>query len=630
MSKILIVGNPNSGKTTLFNNLTGSNNHVGNWHGVTTDVAEKASRKLKQKIVVDLPGIYSMQGYSQEEKCACEYLKSHKQDTVINLLDASSLERGLTLTNELIANGIKPILVINKTRTMSDKVFENIEQRTGLPTFFIDVRKKNQLSDLISILLKEPSDIVTNFVKLIDINEIVRFIDEINFNVTKLDKIFLSDFFALPAFLAIVGVIFFVTFGPIGSKLTEIFCGYINSIFGFIISIIRSQFGTGWFIDFLEDGLFTGAGSVLGFIPQIFILTFAFNYLEHSGYLARIAFVFDALLKKIGLTGKAVFSLIMGFGCTTSAVCTTKGLDNKKLQRRAIYGLGYISCSAKLPVLSLLISLFFTKNTALYVFLFYLLGFLLALFVTFLLSLRDKKQESFILEVPKLCVPKFSIVGKSTIAETGRFASRIFTTVISFSIFLWIVQSFSFSLKYVGANIEESILYQISRPLSVLFRPLGFSSAMVVSLIVGIVAKELVISAFAILNGVSASFLPASFLDSTSNVFFTLPTAIAFILYMVVYAPCVAALSSIRKETDTKQMWKVLLSQSLVAYIVALLGRWFTISILEKNILKILGLIILIATIILVVVKFFLRKNVKNCEECNDCKRLQGEEEKVS
>ena len=628
MSKILIVGNPNSGKTTLFNNLTKSHNRVGNWHGVTTSVVEKQCKKIK-KTVVDLPGIYSLQGFSEEEKCACEYLKKHKGEVVVNLLDATCLKRGLALTNELINNGIKPVLVVNKTCAMSDKVFDEIEQRTGLPIFYMDVRKKGQLAQLIETLSQNPTDIFNNFIKALDIESIAKYIDDFRFNITKWDKIFLSDYFAVPAFLAIVGFIFFLTFGIVGRSFTNLFSSYVDGIFKFILDSVKDNFGTGWFYNFLADGLFTGVGSVLGFMPQIFLLISAFNILEHSGYLARIAFVFDALLKKIGLTGKAVFSLIMGFGCTTSAVCTTRGLENKTLQRRAIYGLGYISCSAKLPVLSLLVSLFFTYNTALYVFLFYLIGFVLALFVSFLLSLKQGQKESLILEVPRLCVPKFSIVAKSSVYETGKFASRILTTVVSFSIMLWIVESFSFSFRYVGTNIEDSMLYAISTPISWLFKPLGFTAGMVVALVVGIVAKELVISAFAVINGVSANLLAASLVDKTSAICFDIPTAIAFVLFMVVYAPCVAALSSIRKETDSKQMWRVLISQCAVAYVLALIGRWLTIAIIEKSILKIVGIVILIASIILLVIKFFMRSKDR-CEDCNDCKNLQRRQQEVN
>lgn len=628
MSKIIIVGNPNSGKTTLFNNLTGSHNRVGNWHGVTTDVAEKECKRLKKQIV-DLPGIYSLKGFSQEEKTACDYLNQNKNEIVLNLIDASCLERGLQLTNELIQKGVKPVLVVNKTRAISDKVFDNIEERTGLPTFYVDVRNKKQLSELIELLSKEPNKIVDKFVQMIDVNGVVKFIDEINFNITKLDKLFLSDIYAIPAFLVIVGIIFYLTFGPLGKYLSTLFSTNLNIAFEFIINTIATNFGRGWFLTFLQEGLFTGVGSVLCFVPQIFILTFTFNYLELSGYLSRIAFIFDAMLKKIGLTGKAVFSLIMGFGCTTSAICTTKGLDNKSLQRRAIYGLGYISCSAKLPVMSLLISLFFTKNTALYVFLFYLLGFILALFVTFLLSIGQPKKDNLILEVPRLVMPHFSTTLKTTVHETYKFVGRIFTTVVSFSILLWILQSFDFRLRYVGVCGEESILYNICKPITLLFKPLGFSIGMVVALIVGIVAKELVITTFAILNGVQASTLPASLIDPLSGVYFTLPTAVAFILFMLVYSPCVAALSTIKKETDKKQMWKVLFSQILVAYVLALIGRFLTISILEGNILKIIGILILIATITIFVLQFFIRRN-KGCRLCNDCKNLQGKTRKVS
>ena len=194
---------------------------------------------------------------------------------------------------------------------------------------------------------------------------------------------------------------------------------------------------------------------------------------------------------------------------------------------------------------------------------------------------------------------------------------------------LWILQSFDFRLRYVGVCGEESILYNICKPITLLFKPLGFSIGMVVALIVGIVAKELVITTFAILNGVQASALPASLIDPLSGVYFTLPTAVAFILFMLVYSPCVAALSTIKKETDKKQMWKVLFSQILVAYVLALIGRFLTISILEGNILKIIGILILIATITIFVLQFFIRRN-KGCRLCNDCKNLQGKTRKVS
>lgn len=602
MNRIVLAGNPNTGKTTLFNNLTGSHEKVGNWHGVTVDKITKSSKLLNCDIV-DLPGVYSLEGNTQEEKVAANFLSYlDESDIVINVLDSSCLERGVRLTKLLIEKNINTIIFINKTGTMSDRISDKIEQLTGCKVFVLDARNKRQVEKIAAKICKNKEQYIPKLQKNIDWESLCKAIISVP-KLSKMDKIFMSDWFAVPIFLLIIGFVFFVTFGFIGSFISSIFTFVIDKLFGFIISITKAKFGTGWFIYFLQDGLFAGISSVLGFLPQLTIMYIAFGILEHSGYMARISFVFDRLLKKVGLTGKAIFALLFGFGCTTTAVSLTKGLENKNVQRRAICGLGVMTCNAKLPVLLLILSLFFEKYKALWLFVIYCFSFAFALLITFILSKKDKEKEYLILEVPRLCLPKFKTLWQTTFFAIKEFVARIFTTVVSFSILLFVVENFSFGFAYVGANIEESMLYKISQPLTVLFRPLGFSVGIVVALLSGIIAKELVITTFAVVNGVSLTGLAGSLIDPTSNIFFTKETAIAFMIFILVYTPCVAALKNIKTQVGVKQMLKMLVYQFLLAYLLAYAIQCFAKCIFSKNYLLCCGIIILIASVCFVVIK---------------------------
>lgn len=634
-NNIILVGNPNVGKTTLFNTLTNSNEKASNWHGVT--VSEKIkSYKFRDEVfeVTDLPGMYSLNGYSNEEKVACKFLEKHKDDLVVNICDANNLKRNLNLSKALIDAGYRVILAIN----MSNEVevdSKKISKSLGVKVINIDARKKasvDKLKDLIFDLKNEK--IITGLTKVnrSDFKEISASVQKLEpYKITdKIDKIVLNKFVFIPLFLSVLFLVFYITFGFVGECFSAIFNLFFSQIFGFLQKLILCLNISPVIKSFFIDGIIGSVSSICSFLPQILLLMILINLLEDIGFMSRLAFMFDGVLKKVGLTGKSLFSLMMGYGCTTSAIMTTRNLENSSLKKRTALLLPFSTCSAKLPVFLVISSLFFDKYKYLLVLVLYLFSVLISLGCAIIYKkFIPDKNNVFVMEMPKYRLPYFKKIFRDSLSTIKEFLIKVGTLIMFFSSFLWILQNFSTDFTYLGGeNFNQSILYFLSSKLALLFKPIGLgSSGVVASLVLGIVAKELVVVGLAMINGVSglAGSLEMSLTSADSICFFTPITSIVFLIFILLYSPCISALGAIKNEFGFKTALFVFVFQFALSYFVCLIvynlliGSWIVYLILLVFLLDIFGVLML---------KLYRKKNCGG--NCNACRKIKGSKTKQS
>ena len=635
MNNIILVGNPNTGKTTLFNTLTGSNEKASNWHGVTVGVRDKECKFLKDMKVNDLPGMYSIDGYSNEEKIASKFLKSHSKDLIVNICDANNLKRNLLLSKELLLAGYNLVIVVNMTNENNCYNYKTISKVLGVDIIPIDARSKKGIKELVNYLKiydKIKTQKVYNLTKIksknINIDEILlkSSIDSNNIGYKindKIDKILLYKPIFIISFFVILFLIFYITFGPIG----DLFSLIIGNIFTFIFDILRKIINciniTYIIKSFIFDGIFVGVESVLSFIPQILLLMMFLNILEDTGYMSRVAFMFNSVLKKFGLTGKSLFSLMLGFGCTTSAVITTRNLENINLRKRTVLLLPFMSCSAKLPVFLVISSLFFDKYKYFFVFGLYIFAVLISLVFSIIYKkLIPENQDIFILEMPKYRFPNIKKIVKDSFSVIIDFLVKIGTLILFFSSIVWILQNFTLDFKFLsGQNFDNSILYFLSNKLLFLFKPIGITSAGVVAvLLLGIVAKEMIIVGLAMINSVHAGIaeLHLSLIDASSICNFTPISSIVFLVFILIYSPCVSALATVKNEIGKKYAIYIFLFQFLLSFVISFLVY----KILTDSRFVIAIVMFLILDILLMIV-LRLKKKKACWGNCNACRKIQ-------
>lgn len=628
------MGNPNTGKTTLFNTLTKSHEKASNWHGVTVEVKTKKYKFENVEFeVCDLPGVYSLKGYSKEEKIANNFLKQNKGSLVINICDANNLERNIILTLDLLKNGYNVLLVINMCNENKQCDYIKLSKSLGIKIIEIDARKNKSVKavkqEIFEYYLKQKTQKVLKIDKISFRNdEITKIIAKNNQNdpynsSDKIDKFVLNKFVFLPLFLLSILFVFYITFEPVGSYFSSV----LSYFFNLIIAVLRKIFlciniNNIIFLDFFFNGLLGAVSSVISFVPQIVMLIFFLNLLEDIGFMSRVAFMFDGALKKIGLSGKALFSLMMGFGCTTSAVLATRNLENKKLRKRTVLLLPFMSCSAKLPVFLVVASLFFEKYKFLCVFLLYVFGIIVSVIFACISKKIIKDDETFfIMEMPKYRLPNFKKILTDVWATIYDFLVKIGTTILFFSSIVWFLQNFSCNLKYLnGGNFTSSLLYFISSKITFIFAPLKINSPGVVcALLLGIVAKEMVIVGLAMINGVtaaSAEALSLSLVSSSSICYFTKTTSIIFLIFILLYSPCLSAISTIKNELGGKTAAFVFFFQFALSYFVS----FFVLKLIESSALRFAFYFILFLDILLWIV-LKLGQNKKCWGNCNACRK---------
>lgn len=648
-----LVGNQNCGKTTLFNQLTGMNQHVGNFPGVTVDQKSGAILNHENTLVTDLPGIYSLSPYSDEEIVSRNFILDEHPKGIINITDATAIERNLYLTLQLMELNIPMALALN----MMDEMTENggfidinkMEKMLGIPVVPISAKNNEGVGELVEHAIhvayyqEKPAvvdfcdesehggavhraihgimyliedhakraDIPLRFAatKVIENDKLI--IDSLNLSQNelemiehivkqmeeergldrsaaiadmrysfiqkvcdecvykpheskehirsqKIDKILTGKYTAIPMFILILALVFFLTFNVFGAALQKLLDTGITAL-----SDVVSNAFIKWDVEpvlqsLVIDGLFKGVGSIVSFLPIIVVLFFFLSLLEDSGYMARVAFVMDKLLRKIGLSGKSIVPMLIGFGCTVPGVMATRTLSSDRDRKMTVMLTPFMSCSAKLPIYSFLSVIFFKKWAWVVTIGLYVLGILIGILVAFLSKKFVFKGEAipFVMELPNYRMPGMKNVGQLLWEKVKDFLKRAFTVILIATIAIWFLQTFDFKLTMVS-DASKSMLAVISGAIAVIFKPLGFGDYRVVtSLISGILAKEGVVSSLIVLFGSEAAIAEAI------NPY----AGFCLLIFCLLYTPCVAALSSIRRELGQKWALGIALFQLVIAW----------------------------------------------------------------
>lgn len=716
-----LAGNPNCGKTTLFNELTGSNQYVGNWPGVTVEKKEGKLKSHGDIMAVDLPGIYSLSPYSAEEMVARNFIIDEKPDVIIDVVDATNLERNLYLTLQLAELGRPMVVALNMMDMLKSRGIEidvqKLEHMLGMPVVPISASRGRGIKELIERAQRDCAERVgrrpvpfdeqrlaklaeTKFganpyiehqlhdrrehhaeeyrssyvideiystpvmeallriediispkcikqrkalrwssVKIIDedtptieslnltggeahlIDEILRgledrygerdmiiadqkykFICSTCAKCTKylkepgkltvsdrIDRIATHKIFALPLFLGVMALVFFITFGPFGSRMSDgVDYGIVHRFDPWMRAVLTGAGASGWAVSLVCDGVVKGVGSIVSFFPQILLLFLFLSILEDSGYMARAAFIMDKLLHKTGLSGRSFVPMLMGFGCSVPAVMSARTLDNERDRRMTIMLTPFMSCSAKMPVYALFIAAFFPYHRALVITSIYVTGVIVAIIVAMMLRKTVLKggHAPFVMELPPYRLPTLKTLWRHMYERVKDFTVRAGTILLAASVVIWFLQSFSPQLQMLTPQQSgQSILAVIGKFIAPLFAPLGFGFWQAsVALVSGFVAKEAIVGTLTILyNPVSDAAMTA-----TLQGIFTPVSAVSFLVFVLLYMPCVAAFSAIRREMNSTK-WAVgtVVMQTGVAWAVSFIIYQF--GLLVVNLIRLFG-----------------------------------------
>ncbi|OPJ57481.1 ferrous iron transport protein B [Clostridium oryzae] len=662
-----LAGNQNCGKTTLFNQLTGSNQHVGNFPGVTVDRKDGVIRGHKEATVVDLPGIYSLAPYTSEEIVTRDFLLNEKPDGIINIIDATNIERNLYLSLQLIQLDIPMILALN----MMDELRSNggtikiseMQKELGVPVIPISASKNEGIDELIELAIKTVSlkqkpqrkdfcsgavhrsihaishliedhaeriavpvrfaatkivegdkpilhslnlsqneietiehsivemetelhtdrkaaiaDMRYNFIEKLCIDTVVKPKEsKQHLRSVRIDNVLTNKYLAIPIFLSIMMIIFWLTFGVIGSFFSNILADAITYLTNVTSSVLKSYGINPVVHSLVIDGIFAGVGSVLSFIPTIVILFFFLSLLEDSGYMARVAFVMDKLLRKIGLSGRSFVPMLIGFGCSVPAIMATRTLSSERDRKMTILLTPFMSCSAKLPIYAMFTMAFFQKYRALVMISLYVLGMLLGILsaLIFKSHLFKGNPVPFVMELPNYRLPSAKSVLLLLWDKAKDFLTRAFTIIFLATIIIWFFQTFDARLN-VTQNGQNSMLVDIGKFIAPVFAPLGFNDwKAATALITGFTAKESVISTLAVLTSSNTNNLPNALTS-----LFTPLTAFVFLVFTLIYTPCVAAISTVKREMNSVKaaLWVIIYQTGfawLVAFVIYRIGILF-------------------------------------------------------
>ena len=651
-----LAGNQNCGKTTLFNQLTGSSQHVGNFPGVTVDRKDGEIRGRKDTLVTDLPGIYSMSPYSSEEIVTRNFVLNEHPKGIINIVDATNIERNLYLTMQLMELNIPMVLALNMMDEVRenggsirinqmeemlgipvvpisaaknegitlDRVFalhvaryqecpqemdycdanddggavhrclhaimhliEDHAEQTGIPVRFaaaklaegdslileqlhLDENEKETLEHIVKQMEKERgldraaaiAHMRFDFIEKICDETVVRPHDSReHIRSQKIDRLLTGKYTAIPCFVAIMALVFYLTFGVIGAFLSDILDMGITALAGLVDQFLTAGSASSTIRSLVMDGIFGGVGSVLSFLPVIVTLFFFLSLLEDSGYMARVAFVMDKLLRKIGLSGRSIVPMLVGFGCTVPGVMASRTLPSERDRKMTILLTPFMSCSAKLPIYGFFTAAFFPEQAALVMILLYFGGIVMGILMAFLLRRTLFRGEAvpFVMELPNYRMPGAKNVGHLLWDKAKDFLQRAFTVIFVATIVIWFLQTFDLHLGIVEDS-RNSILAMLAGVIAPIFAPMGFGDWRVsTALISGFMAKESVVATISVLFGnteaLTASLTPVA--------------AAALLTFCLLYTPCVAAVAAIKRELGGKWAAGVVLAQCAVAWIVA-------------------------------------------------------------
>ena len=648
-----LAGNQNCGKTTLFNALTGSNQHVGNFPGVTVDQKSGEVKGYKDCSVVDLPGIYSLRTYTQEEIVTRDFILNQKPDGIINIVDATNIERNLYLTLQLLTLRVPMVLALNmmdevranggtvdvqklsedlgipvvpitaaqgegvselmdravetaKNRVLP-KVYdfcaadspvhrcvhavvhliEDHAERLGLPTRFcatkliegdeamadrleLDQNERELLEHCVVQMETENgldrnaslADMRYSFIEKVTADAVVKCQESREHKRSvKLDRVLTGKYTALPVFFGIMLLIFYLTFNVIGQGLSDLLAAGIDYVTAGVDGALTAYGINPVVHSLIIDGIFAGVGSVLSFLPIIVTLFFFLSILEDTGYMARVAFVMDKLLRKIGLSGRSIVPMLIGFGCSVPAIMATRTVSSDRDRKMTILLTPYMSCSAKIPIYGFFTAAFFTEHKALVMISLYVLGMAVGVLAALVMknTAFKGKPVPFVMELPNYRLPSAKSVGLLLWEKAKDFLQRAFTVIFLATVVIWFLQSFDTRLNVV-TDSADSLLALIGQWLAVLFKPLGFGDwRCATALISGFIAKESVVSTLEVLLGGAAI---------TS--LFTVRSAVSFLVFTLLYTPCVAAVATIRRELGSGlKTVGVVVMQCAVAWLAA-------------------------------------------------------------
>lgn len=579
MINVALVGNPNTGKTTVFNNLTGSKQYVGNWPGVTID---RKHGFLDDDIkITDLPGIYAMDAFSNEEIISKEYLENDDVSVILNIVDGTNLERNLYLTTQLMEFN-KPIIVMLNMMDIVEKRGINIDTKIleeKLKVRIIKVSAKhNKGFENIKEEIKKVSNKKVNYnLKFKSEEETYNFLNKaINSSLEvknkskyigeKIDKVAMHHIMAYPLFILALFLVFKFTFSWVGQPLADLLDYFVAEIFTPFVGGYLGE-SSDWFRSLILDGIIAGVGGVIVFFPIIFALFLGISFLEDSGYMSRVAFLMDRIMRSIGLSGKAFIPLIMGFGCSAPAIMATRTLESEKDRKITALIAPLVTCGARLPVYALFAQIFFSNSQELVMMGLYLSGIIIAILVglAFKNTIFRKDDEPFILELPEYKMPSFKSMITITWEKSKGFIVRAGTLIFGISIIIWFLTFFNFS--GFTEDIDNSFLAALGGFISPIFKPLGFGNWQAsVSVITGLAAKEVIIGTMEIVYGNLETVLPTMF---------TSVQALSFLLFASLYTPCFAVIGVMKKEYGNKMMWGSVIYQFGLAWIVSYVFNFF-------------------------------------------------------
>ena len=645
-----LVGNQNCGKTTLFNQLTGSNQHVGNFPGVTVDRKDGVIKGYKNTLITDLPGIYSMSPYSSEEIVTRNFLLKEQPKAIINIVDATNIERNLYLTMQLLELNMPMVVALNMMDEMSGNggtvLINELEAHLGVPVVPISAAKGEGIDELVShvlhvayyqekpqflqhfdnqaldrcinaiehliedhakkariplrfaasklaendSLLLEQLDLSQNEKEILehirkqleeesslDCSAAIasdRFHSIINIcrqtvkkpheskerlRSQKIDQFLTGKYTGIPAFIGIMGIVFFLTFNVIGSFLQGILENGVSIVTNYVDTLLTQAQINVALHSLIIDGIFNGVGTVLSFLPIIVTLFFFLSILEDSGYMARVAFIMDKLLRKIGLSGRSIVPMLIGFGCTVPGVMASRTLSSRRDRQMTIILTPFMSCSAKLPIYAFFTSVFFPGKGALIMIFLYVFGILTGIIFALILkgSLFKGEPVPFVMELPNYRMPGAKNVCQLLWEKAKDFLQRAFTVIFVATIVIWFLQTFDLRFNIVTES-KDSILAILAGYIAPIFNPLGFGDWRIsTALIAGFMAKESVVSTLSILYGSTQSLLMS----------LTTPAALSLLIFCLLYTPCIAAIAAIKRELNGKWALIVVFGQCLIAWL---------------------------------------------------------------
>ncbi len=638
MINVALFGNPNVGKTTVFNLLTGSNQYVGNWPGVTI---EKKEGYLKDDIkIVDLPGIYAMDTFSNEEKVSKSFLENDDVDVILNIVDASNLSRNLYLTTQLMKYNKPIILLLNMLDLAESKGikidYDELAEELGIQIVPIIAKRKSGTQN-IEQTIRNSVDLKTSYTEDFGTeSETYEKIDSILTKCTiddskdkksitdRIDNFVLNPILAYPIFIGILFLLFKFTFDWVGGPLQDLSTTLIEN---YIIAPVDGLLANSsvWFRSLIVDGILGSLGGTLPFFPLIFILFLGISLFEDSGYMSRAAFLMDKIMSKVGLSGKAFIPMVMGMGCASPAIMATRTLESEKDRKITALISPLMTCGAKLPIYALFIKIFFKDNAAIVTTSLYLLGIVVAILVALILNKTVYKTElePFVLELPEYRIPTLDALLKNAWNKSKGFLYKVVTVMFFMSVVIWAMSSFNFG--GFTEDINVSFLSYLGKALAPIFAPLGFADWRIsVALITGLGAKEVVVNTLLILFGNLNAGLAGVF---------TVVTAYTFLVFCALYTPCIATLATMRKEYGNKMMFASLLYQFGLAWIIGFSFNFVgSLILFGKTGVSVVQFASFVVVIVLTVIllNYYSRNNkLKNTHcDCSSCPSKCGNESK--